>query len=67
MCDLMSDVDAIILAHTDKARAIDRHPHLLGWFVGQVMKRRNGNADPQLVNEMLKTRMWIARSEIHTS
>jgi Asp-tRNA(Asn)/Glu-tRNA(Gln) amidotransferase B subunit len=24
-------------------------PHLVGWFVGQVMKKLNGAADPQEV------------------
>jgi aspartyl-tRNA(Asn)/glutamyl-tRNA(Gln) amidotransferase subunit B len=26
----------------------------LGWFVGQVMRRTGGKANPQLVNELLK-------------
>jgi aspartyl-tRNA(Asn)/glutamyl-tRNA(Gln) amidotransferase subunit B len=26
----------------------------LGWFVGQVMKRTDGKANPQLVNRLLK-------------
>jgi aspartyl-tRNA(Asn)/glutamyl-tRNA(Gln) amidotransferase subunit B len=26
----------------------------LGWFVGQVMKKTGGKANPQLVNELLK-------------
>jgi len=25
-----------------------------GWFVGQVMKKTSGKANPQLVNELLK-------------
>jgi aspartyl-tRNA(Asn)/glutamyl-tRNA(Gln) amidotransferase subunit B len=26
----------------------------LGWFVGQVMKRTAGRANPQVVNELLR-------------
>jgi aspartyl-tRNA(Asn)/glutamyl-tRNA(Gln) amidotransferase subunit B len=30
---------------------------LLGFFVGQVMRRTNGKADPKLVNERLREKL----------
>jgi aspartyl-tRNA(Asn)/glutamyl-tRNA(Gln) amidotransferase subunit B len=32
---------------------------LLGWFVGQVMKSSGGKANPQAVNELLKSKLGI--------
>jgi aspartyl-tRNA(Asn)/glutamyl-tRNA(Gln) amidotransferase subunit B len=32
---------------------------LIGWFVGQVMKASGGKANPQAVNELLKTKLGI--------
>jgi len=32
---------------------------MLGWFVGQVMKRSGGKANPQAVNDMLKSKLGI--------
>jgi aspartyl-tRNA(Asn)/glutamyl-tRNA(Gln) amidotransferase subunit B len=32
---------------------------MLGWFVGQVMKQTGGKANPQVVNELLKSRLGI--------
>src|SRR5262249_24521766 len=34
-------------------------PALIGWFVGQVMKASGGKANPQAVNELLKTKLGI--------
>jgi aspartyl-tRNA(Asn)/glutamyl-tRNA(Gln) amidotransferase subunit B len=30
---------------------------VFGWFVGQVMKATHGQANPQLVNEVLRTKL----------
>ncbi|HKY59863.1 MAG TPA: hypothetical protein VJP59_02530, partial [Gemmatimonadota bacterium] len=30
---------------------------LVGFFVGQVMRRTRGKANPQLVNELLRSRL----------
>jgi aspartyl-tRNA(Asn)/glutamyl-tRNA(Gln) amidotransferase subunit B len=30
------------------------NPKVFGWFVGQVMKATEGQANPQLVNEVLR-------------
>jgi aspartyl-tRNA(Asn)/glutamyl-tRNA(Gln) amidotransferase subunit B len=34
-------------------------PALIGWFVGQVMKASGGKANPQAVNDLLKTKLGI--------
>ncbi|MGB2768704.1 MAG: Asp-tRNA(Asn)/Glu-tRNA(Gln) amidotransferase GatCAB subunit B, partial [Candidatus Zixiibacteriota bacterium] len=33
---------------------------LLGFFVGQVMQKTQGKANPQLVNEVLKAKLAVA-------
>ena len=34
-----------------------KNPKALGWFVGQVMKATQGQANPQLVNQVLKQKL----------
>ena len=38
-------------AQVEKARD---NPKLIGWFVGQVMQKTKGQANPQMVNELLR-------------
>ena len=38
-------------AQVEKAR---ENPKLIGWFVGQVMQKTKGQANPQMVNELLR-------------
>ena len=52
-------VDAIIAANPDKVEQAKAKPTMLGWFVGQVMKQTGGKANPQSVNELLKTKLEI--------
>ena len=52
-------VDAIIAANPDKVAQAKAKPSMLGWFVGQVMKQTGGKANPQAVNEVLKTKLGI--------
>ena len=52
-------VDAIIAANPDKAAQARLRPQLVGWFVGQVMKSSGGKANPQAVNELLKSKLGI--------
>jgi hypothetical protein len=42
-------VDVIIADNPGKWEQALLRPHLLGWFVGQTMKRLNGAADPDAV------------------
>ncbi len=54
-----SAVDAIIAANPDKVEQAKAKPSMLGWFVGQVMKQTGGKANPQSVNELLKSKLGI--------
>ena len=52
-------VDEIIAKNPDKAAQAKAKPTLIGWFVGQVMKTSGGKANPQTVNELLKTKLGL--------
>jgi aspartyl-tRNA(Asn)/glutamyl-tRNA(Gln) amidotransferase subunit B len=52
-------VNDIIAANPDKAAQVKDKPQSLGWFVGQVMKASGGKANPQSVNELLKSKLGI--------
>jgi aspartyl-tRNA(Asn)/glutamyl-tRNA(Gln) amidotransferase subunit B len=52
-------VDDIIAANPDKVEQVKAKPSMLGWFVGQVMKSTGGKANPQAVNDILKTKIGI--------
>src|SRR5215510_9344328 len=52
-------VDDIIAKNPDKVEQAKAKPALIGWFVGQVMKASGGKANPQAVNELLKTKLGI--------
>ncbi len=45
----------IIAANPDQVAKLRDNPKVFGWFVGQVMKATQGQANPQLVNEVLKS------------
>jgi len=47
----------IIAANPDQVESYRKNPKALGWFVGQVMKATKGQANPQLVNEMLRKKL----------
>jgi aspartyl-tRNA(Asn)/glutamyl-tRNA(Gln) amidotransferase subunit B len=52
-------VDDIIAANPDKVAQARAKPQLIGWFVGQVMKSSGGKANPQSVNDLLKSKLGI--------
>jgi aspartyl-tRNA(Asn)/glutamyl-tRNA(Gln) amidotransferase subunit B len=52
-------VDDIIAANPDKVAQAKARPQLAGWFVGQVMKSSGGKANPQAVNDLLKSKLGI--------
>ena len=52
-------VDDIIAANPDKVAQAKEKPQLAGWFVGQVMKSSGGKANPQTVNDLLKSKLGI--------
>ncbi len=57
-------VDDIIAANPSQVEQVQAQkaeghakPKALGWFVGQVMKASQGKANPQAVNDILKTKL----------
>ena len=44
---------------SDKVAQALAKPTMLGWFVGQVMKQTGGKANPQAVNDMLKSKLCL--------
>ena len=52
-------VDKIIADNAAKVAEVQAKPAMLGWFVGQVMKASGGKANPQAVNELLKSKLGI--------
>jgi aspartyl-tRNA(Asn)/glutamyl-tRNA(Gln) amidotransferase subunit B len=50
-------VDAVMAANPDKVEEVKAKPKLAAWFVGQVMKRTGGKANPVAVNAVLKARL----------
>lgn len=52
-------VDEIVAANPDQVAKAQQNPKLMGWFVGQVMKASQGKANPQAVNEILKSKLGL--------
>lgn len=56
--ELESLVDEVISAMPDKVEAYKKGKKgLMGLFVGEVMKKTNGTADPKLVNQLLAQKL----------
>ena len=47
----------IIAANPGQVESYKKNPKALGWFVGQVMKATKGQANPQMVNEVLRRKL----------
>jgi len=54
-------VNNIVAENPDNVERVKTNPKLVGWFVGQVMKATGGKANPQVVNELLKARLFEDR------
>jgi len=52
-------VDDVIAANPDKIADARANPKALRWFVGQVMKSSGGKANPQAVNDLLKSKLGV--------
>jgi aspartyl-tRNA(Asn)/glutamyl-tRNA(Gln) amidotransferase subunit B len=52
-------VDEIVAANPDKVAQAKAKPAMIGWFVGQVMKASGGKANPQAVNDLLKSKLGV--------
>ena len=50
-------VDELIAANPAQVASYEKNPKALGWFVGQVMKATKGQANPQLVNDLLRKKL----------
>ena len=56
--ELESIIDGIIKANPDKAEAYrNGKTGLIGFFVGQVMQQTRGQANPQVVNQLLREKL----------
>jgi aspartyl-tRNA(Asn)/glutamyl-tRNA(Gln) amidotransferase subunit B len=47
----------IIAANPGQVESYRKNPKALGWFVGQVMKATQGQANPRMVNEILRRKL----------
>jgi aspartyl-tRNA(Asn)/glutamyl-tRNA(Gln) amidotransferase subunit B len=55
---ILSAIDAVLTANADKvAQYRSGKDKLFGFFVGQVMKATQGKANPQKLNELLRSRL----------
>jgi len=52
-------VDEVIAANPDQVEQVKAKPKTLGWFVGQVMQKTGGKANPQTVNEILRQKLDV--------
>ncbi len=50
-------ITEIIDANPDQVTKAQENPKLIGWFVGQVMQKTKGQANPQMVNELLRAKL----------
>ena len=55
-------VDEVLAANPDQVENYRRadpakQPKMLGFFVGQIMKKSQGKANPQQVNELLRRKL----------
>jgi aspartyl-tRNA(Asn)/glutamyl-tRNA(Gln) amidotransferase subunit B len=52
-------VDDIVAKNPEKVEQAKANPKLAGWFVGQVMKASGGKANPQVVNDLVRTKLGL--------
>ncbi len=57
--ELEALIDEIIAANPGQAEQVKTKPKTLGWFVGQVMQKTGGKANPGLANKLLKTKLGV--------
>ncbi len=53
-------VDEVIAANPKQVEQVKAKPQTLGWFVGQVMQKTGGKANPQAVNQLLREKLGIS-------
>jgi aspartyl-tRNA(Asn)/glutamyl-tRNA(Gln) amidotransferase subunit B len=52
-------VDEVIAANPKQVEQVKSKPQTIGWFVGQVMQKTGGKANPQAVNTLLREKLGI--------
>jgi aspartyl-tRNA(Asn)/glutamyl-tRNA(Gln) amidotransferase subunit B len=52
-------IEAVIAANPDKVEELKAKPKLAVWFIGQVMKQTDGEANPVSVYTALKQRLKL--------
>ncbi len=50
-------VDKLIADNPDQAGQFAHNPKVIGWFVGRIMQATKGQANPGLVNELLRKKL----------
>lgn len=54
---IIDEVLASPLGQENAAKFKDGNMRVMGWFVGQVMQKTQGKANPPMVNEILKKKL----------
>ncbi len=57
--ELEAIVDDIIANNPKQVEQLKTKPKTIGWFVGQVMQKTKGKANPQAVNKLLQAKLEI--------
>ncbi|MEL6289095.1 MAG: Asp-tRNA(Asn)/Glu-tRNA(Gln) amidotransferase subunit GatB [Pseudomonadota bacterium] len=57
--ELEAIVDQLMADNPKQVDAVRNKPKAVGWFVGQVMQRTGGQANPAIVNQILKAKLGI--------
>ncbi len=50
-------VEDVIVANPEQVDKVKSNPKLIGWFVGQVMKKSQGKADPKIINQIVNEKL----------
>ncbi len=50
-------VDDVIKENPAQVNKVKSNPKLIGWFVGQVMKKSEGKADPKIINKIVNEKL----------
>ena len=50
-------VDDVIVANPEQVDKVKSNSKLIGWFVGQVMKKSQGKADPKIINQIVNEKL----------
>jgi aspartyl-tRNA(Asn)/glutamyl-tRNA(Gln) amidotransferase subunit B len=57
--ELEAIIDEIIASNPKQVEQLKAKPKTHGWFLGQVMQKTKGKANPQAVNELLRSKLEI--------